>query len=61
MKTARPNKQEKLYYELLCNWDDMSLDTIDEYISKFTDQRLISLTMWLRDCKTHLEEIAYAN
>lgn len=57
MKIPSPNKEEKLFYELLSNVRNISVSAIDEAILKFTEPKLISLAHWLKDCKLHMEEL----
>lgn len=53
MKTKSPNKEEKLFYQLLYDIRSISIPTIDEAILKFTDPRLTSLTKWLKKYKLY--------
>jgi hypothetical protein len=56
MKIKNPNKQEKMFYEVLDRSRNLSVSAIDELIVKLTEPRLVSLAMWMKDCKLHMEE-----
>lgn len=57
MKTKNPNKEERMFYETLNSVRGLSMSAIDELILKLKTPRLVSLAMWLKSCKLHMEEI----